>query len=140
MNENERVITDAFARLRRGERELVPAALGRMLADAVDYALQFHDSEHRSHIELGDNYAWMIVHDGKEVGRWVKAASAEYGGANGMLDGMLASLPSTGWVGVVMAGMKPDHYYELDYEMDVMRDVISLTPDLFDRYFKRREL
>lgn len=138
--ENEGVIGAAFARLRRNAPDAVRASFEKMLEDAADYALAIHDSAHQRHIQNGDNYGWLIVHDGAEVSRWVKAASGEYGGANDMLDRIRPTLPSTGWAGVLVAGLQPDSYYAVDYEIGIMDEVAGLTPDLFRRYFKRREL
>lgn len=140
VSENGSIIGGAFSRLRRNAQESIRAALALLLEDAAGYALGIHDSGHQGHIRNGDNYAWMIVHDGAEVARWVKAASGEYGGADDMLDRIRPTLSPTGWVGVLMAGMQPESYYAVDYEIGIMEEVADLTPDLFRRYFKRRKL
>ena len=140
-SENDKRIKKAFARLRRSEQDLIPAALERFLTEAVKLALEFHDAEHQHHLEKGENYGWLIVHDGQEVKRYVKAeGSGPMGRANAALDQVLKEITDMGWVGVVMAGMHPKNYYTVDYELDILNDVMALTPELFDKYFKRKAL
>lgn len=140
VSDNNRVFDRAFSRLMHSEKEHVRHALENMLDEAVACALDFHDMKHQMHIQLGDNYGWMIVYNGKEVKRKVKAAAGNYGEADQMLDRILSRVKGKGWVGVVMAGLKPDNYYEIDYEIDIMEDVVSITPDLFNQFFKEKSL
>jgi len=139
--DNDRRIKAAFARLRRSEQELIPRAFEAFLDEAVKLALQFHDPEHRHHIEKGENYGWLIVHDGQEVKRYVKAeGDGPLGKANAALDQILSEVNQKGWVGVVMAGMHPMNYYQADYEIDILEDVMALTPELFRKHFKKMSL
>ena len=68
---NDQVILNAFARLKATQDEVIRAGMYGLLEDAVQIALAAHDEKHQSHIELGDTYGWMLVHNHRieEMGR-----------------------------------------------------------------------
>lgn len=133
---NESVIERAFARLASSEEKIVRDGLRRTLDEAVRYALAIHDGRHRRHIESGDTYGWVIIHDGVSVQLAVNARGEAIGDVTARLLRMEGRVRRTGWVGVVMAGMNPPSFFALDYEMDVMHDTVSMTERTFAEKFK----
>lgn len=137
VSNNDKRIQAAFTRLQTRKDTVIPAGLESLLTGAVALALDTHDESHQRHIESGDNYGWLILHDGVEVKRYVKAGKDHTGEANLALDQVAAKVKKPGWIGVVMAGMHPTDYYSISYEIDVLEYVMSLTLDMFDRHFKK---
>lgn len=134
---NQQVIKNAFARLKSTKDEVIRAAMYGLLEDAVQIALDAHDEKHQSHIELGDTYGWMLVHNHKIEEIAVVATADNRGQATKQLRAKLKDLPSKGWVGVVMAGLEPANYFSVRYEMGMLDFAIQMTEQNFFQYFKK---
>jgi hypothetical protein len=48
----------------------------------------------------------------------------------------LALKDNVGYIGIVMAGLNPPHYYKLKYEEEIVYDTLDFTAGGFERYFK----
>lgn len=134
---NQQTIKNAFARLKSTKDEVIRAAMYGLLEDAVQIALDAHDEKHQSHIELGDTYGWMLVHNHKIEKIAVVATADNRGQATKQLRAKLKDLPSKGWVGVVMAGLEPANYFSVRYEMEMLDFAIQMTEQNFFQYFKK---
>lgn len=134
---NDKTIERAFARLLAGERASAEAAMTDCLREAVRHALEAHDGRHRRHLESGDTYGWLLVHDGAAVRMEVTSGGEAIGDVTARLLRMEGRVRRTGWVGVVMAGMNPASFFSLDYEMDVMHDTAAMTARTFAQRFRR---
>ena len=134
---NQQTIKNAFARLKSTKDEVIRAAMYGLLEDAVQIALDAHDEKHQSHIELGDTYGWMLVHNHKIEEIAVVATADNRGQATKQLRAKLKDLPSKGWVGVVMAGLEPANYFSVRYEMGMLDFAIQMTEQNFFLYFKK---
>lgn len=134
---NQQVIKNAFARLKSTKDEVIRAAMYGLLEDAVQIALDAHDEKHQSHIELGDTYGWMLVHNHRIEEIAVVATADNRGQATKQLRAKLKDLPSKGWVGVVMAGLEPANYFSVRYEMGMLDFAIQMTKQNFFQYFKK---
>lgn len=134
---NQQTIKNAFARLKSTKDEVIRAAMYGLLEDAVQIALDAHDEKHQSHIELGDTYGWMLVHNHKIEEIAVVATVDNRGQATKQLRAKLKDLPSKGWVGVVMAGLEPANYFSVRYEMGMLDFAIQMTEQNFFQYFKK---
>jgi hypothetical protein len=132
---NERVIKNAFARLKATKDEVIRAGMYGLLEDAVQHALDAHDSKHQSHIELGDTYGWMLVHNRKIEEIAVVATDNNVGRATKQLKATLKDLPSNGWAGVVMAGLEPANYFAVTYEVGIINNTAAMTKQRFTQYF-----
>lgn len=134
---NSQVIEKAFAKLRANEEQVIRNGMYGLLEDAVKYALEIHDATHSRHLDFGDTYAWMLVHDGRieEVVATAGKATLQ-GEATRQIEAMLPSVSKTGWVGVVMAGLSEPVYFSVDYEQDILNDTVSHTREGFSKYFK----
>lgn len=133
---NEQIIKNAFARLKLTKDEVIKAGMYGLLEDAVQIALDAHDEKHQSHIELGDTYGWMLVHNHKIVEIAVVSTQDNRGKATRQLRATLKDLPDKGWVGVVMAGLEPAEYFTVIYEVGIIDFTIQMTKQNFLEYFK----
>lgn len=133
---NQQVIKNAFARLKLTKDEVIRAGMCGLLEDAVQIALDAHDERHQSHIELGDTYGWMLVHNHKIEEVAVVSTADNRGRATKQLRAKLKDLPSKGWVGVVMAGLEPANYFSVTYEMGMLDFAVQITEQNFFQYFK----
>lgn len=133
---NQKTIEDAFARFTQAKDEVIRSGMYALLEDAVQIALEAHDEKHQAHIELGDTYGWMLVHNHKIEEIAVVATSDNKGKATKMLRSKLRELPKTGWCGVVMAGLKPAEYFSVRYELGILGFSLHITKENFHEYFK----
>ena len=135
---NEGVIKNAFSRLRATKDEVIRAGMDGILEDAVQIALEAHDERHQSHIELGDTYGWMLLHNGKIEEIAVVATNENIGKATKKLRQLaIRKAFSRGWVGVVMAGLEPANYFSVIYEMGMLDASFQITRQNFSEYFKK---
>lgn len=133
---NDEAIKRAFARLTASESESIKAAMYGMLEDAVKVALELHDESHPGHVEIGDTYGWMLVHDHRIQEIMVVSTDANQGEATDLLQSHLKSMPTKGWAGVVMAGMAKPSYFSIRYETKILGQTLRITKDNFFKYFK----
>lgn len=133
---NDKIIERAFARLVRNEETIIRNGMCALLADAVKYALDSHDDKHRIHVVKGDTYGWALVHDGNLERLEVTSLPENEGNATEQLNKKAMSVENSGWIGIVMAGMKPQ-YYVIKYEKEILGSTIRFTKDNFFQYFKQ---
>lgn len=133
---NEQTIRNAFARLKADKDEIIRAGMYGLLENAVQSALAAHDISHQSHITLGDTYGWMLVHNHRIEEISVVSTADNRGNATKMLRSKLKDLPAKGWVGVVMAGLKPANYFLVEYEENMLNYAKNVTWTNFSQYFK----
>lgn len=133
---NRQVIKNAFARLKSTKDEVIRAGMYGLLENAVQIALDAHDEKHQSHIEIGDTYGWMLVHDRKIEEIAVVSTSDNRGRATEQLRAKVKDLPKDGWVGVVMAGLEPANYFSVIYETGMLDFAVQMTKQDFSQYFK----
>ena len=133
---NDKVIERAFARLVRNEETVIRNGMCALLADAVKQALDLHDDKHRIHVVKGDTYGWALVHNGNLERLEVTSLPENEGNATEQLNKKATSVEKSGWIGIVMAGMKP-HYFVIKYEKEILGSTIRFTKDNFFQYFKQ---
>ena len=136
-NANKLTIKNAFARLIATKDEVIEAGMYAMLEDAVQIALKAHNEQHRNHIEIGDTYGWMLVHNHQIREIAVVSTANNKGRATKQLRAKLKELPQKGWVGVVMAGLQPANYFSLEYEEKMLTYSKRVTKINFSLYFKQ---
>ena len=133
---NNDIIKDAFTRLTKTKDEVIEAGMYDMLEIAVQVALAAHNGTHQSHIQIGDTYGWMLVHNHRLVEISVVATDDNRGNATKQLREKLRELPKTGWIGVVMAGMQPASYFSIIYELGTLEYARNITLLNFKQFFK----
>ena len=133
---NNKTIKRAFERLIANKEEAMEAAMYAILEDAVKIALDLHDEKHASHLEIGDTYGWALMHNGRIKDIMVVSLPANKGDAIEQLQEECAFTYESGWVGIVMAGMRPAYFSER-FERLVLRQTIEITKDNFFDYFKK---
>lgn len=133
---NNNTISSAFARMFADKSASIENALTTILEAGVSIALDLHDTFHQNHIENGDSYGYAIWHDGElsKVKIWSETESA-----NSVRSALTSfgAPSSTGWCGIVMAGMNPAEYYKFDYEIDILNTTVSQIEQDFGKYFTR---
>ena len=136
-NANKLTIKNAFARLMATKDEVVEAGMYDLLENAVHIALQAHNEQHQNHIEIGDTYGWMLVHNHRIKEIAVVSTANNKGRATKQLRAKLKELPQKGWVGVVMAGLDPASYFSLEYEEKMLTYSKRVTQINFSQYYKK---
>lgn len=133
---NAQKIKNAFARLSFNKDEVIRVGMYNLLENAVQTALQAHDPFHQKHIEIGDTYGWMLVHNHRIQEISVVATEQNEGRASQQLRAKLKELPQKGWVGVVMAGLKPAKYFLIEYEEKMLNYAKNVTHTNFHQFFR----
>lgn len=135
--QNDKVIKAAFARLAKSKDMSIRMGMYRLLERAVKAALEFHDEDHQSHIEMGDTYGWMLVVNGRIDKIEVNAEAEKVGQASQMLRTYEGKVPNVGYVGVVMAGMQPANFFTINYEKRILESTIQITKYNFNQFFRK---
>ena len=132
---NEKTINAAFRRLQVRAFDRCREGMIRILREAVVYALEIHDMGHQRHLETGDSYGWGLWHNGKLI---EISVTAKEGPVEGDTNLMLSAypVPSLGWVGVVMAGMKPQYYFATQYENEILTATAQMVLSNFLYFFQ----
>jgi hypothetical protein len=135
---NNKVIESAFERFVTNKDTIIRNAMYGLLEDAVQIALRLHeeDGEHPKHLEIGDTYGWILMHNGRIEEAVVKSIDPNIGDTLDQLYEEAAFTYEKGWVGIVMAGMKPN-YFSIRFETKILAETISITKDNFFEYFKK---
>lgn len=135
IRQNSQTIENAFARLRMNEEEIIRRGMYGLLEDAVQIALDLHDENHQAHIEIGDTYGWILIHNGQIEDLMVISTPQNEGRATEQLREIVSKVKQRGWVGVVMAGLEPANYFSVIYEANVLYYTTLVTRDNFFEYF-----
>jgi len=137
--DNARIIDEAFAKFQANAEASFRSGLEAVLDAGVEYCLQEHDNIHRRHADQGDGYGWILLHNGNELERKLWGTDNDLrGNADDALTYVKSKVSPTGYVGVVLATVKPVTYFNALYEFIPMRAGIrDLKSDDFSRYFKK---
>ena len=136
---NSKTIQNAFKRFQANEAFALTDGLKSLMDAAVDYALHVHEARYlHSHLETGDSYGWAVGRQGQciaiKVTQWNDLPNTDAGITEKLRD--MAERYSSGkknkYVGIVMAGMKPDGFYNFDIEVDVLEDTMNMVSGDFD--------
>lgn len=138
---NEKTIENAFRRFVESEYRALIGGMKALLDAAVVFALRRHEERYlHSHLETGDSYGWAIGRQGQcvaiKVTAWTDLPNTEEG-IEAKLRSMVESLSSNKnkYIGVVMAGMKPAEYYNIEFEEEILDETMLMVEGDFDRYF-----
>lgn len=117
--ENAQKITAAFQKLTQRKDLMITTALTKAFDEAMDFAMDLHRQMHLgSHLEHGDDYGWMIVHEGTVMGKHFYEGEKPDGTAKGILES-LSWVSGRGWEAVLMAGMVVANY-KWPHEEEIM--------------------
>ena len=136
--QNSKVIAQAFATATKRMNESIQIGFEELLEAGMEYCLNYHGNRHQHHLEMDDAYGWMLLYNGAEVRKRIYGhPGGEKSNASEALDKVKGSCPSTGWCGVVLAGMEPINYFMVSKEFGIMRNSIrDIKAENFDEYFK----
>lgn len=135
IKQNSQTIGNAFARLRRMEEEVIRRGMYALLEDAVQIALELHDENHQAHIEIGDTYGWVLIHNGNIEELAVVSTPQNEGRATEQLRKKARWINKKGWVGIVMAGLEPANYFSVTYESNLLYYTLQDIRQNFFQYF-----
>jgi hypothetical protein len=79
----------------------------------------------------------MIVHNGQVIDTEIYTTENNEGDVQQQLESILPKLRKTGYVGVVMAGMRTPTYFSVDFEEAVMDATVQNVIQNFQQYFKQ---
>ena len=138
MEENANKIASAFERFRSASELTMLTGMKAVLDAGVEYCLQEHDNIHRRHADEGDGYGWILLHNGNELERKLWGTDSDLrSNASDALTYAKSKASSEGYVGIVLATVKPVTYFNALYEFIPMRAGIrDLKSDDFRKYFK----
>lgn len=121
--ENNRKIEAAFQRLSAKRDMMVLVALTNAFKEAMDFAMELHvQMDLPEHQENGDDYGWMIVHNGVPVGEYFHEGIEKVGTAKTELQSLRWVKSDGGWQACLMAGMIAAPY-KWDHEEEVLEAV-----------------
>lgn len=106
-----------------------------LLEDAVQIALDLHDANHQAHIEIGDTYGWVLIHNGNIEELAVVSTPQNEGRATEQLRKKARWINKKGWVGIVMAGLEPANYFSVTYESNLLYYTLQDIRQNFYQYF-----
>lgn len=138
LEDNANKIASAFERFRSASELTMLTGMKAVLDAGVEYCLQEHDNRHRHHADEGDGYGWILLHNGNELERKLWGTDSDLrNNASEALTYVKSKASSEGYVGIVLATVKPVTYFNALYEFIPMRAGIrDLKSDDFTRYFK----
>lgn len=124
--DNARKIASAFSRSKEQIQVSLQAGMIELLEMGVDYCLEHHDNVHQRHAESGDGYGWMLLYNGEvRASRLFGNDSQLRENANDAMVYVKSKYSGVnGWVGIVLATLKPAHYFQVLYEFIPMREAI----------------
>lgn len=143
--QNERTIDRAFRRMVDNKDMVIEKKMIELLQNAVYFALRSHDETHDMHINMGDSYGWVLLHDGKAVRHEITAGGdAEVEARSNAYTELMSvsrEVPQVGWVGIILAGMHKDvpPYFEVDYEIGILQETFDHTTNKAMQYVKSLE-
>lgn len=138
LEDNANKIASAFERFRSASELTMLTGMKAVLDAGVEYCLQEHDNIHRRHADEGDGYGWILLHNGNELERKLWGTDSDLrNNASDALTYVKSRASSEGYVGIILATVKPVTYFNALYEFIPMRAGIrDLKSDDFSKYFK----
>ena len=140
---NERTIRKAFEGFMNNERQFMISGMKGLLDAAVIFALRIHQEKYlHNHLETGDSYGWALGYRGQciaiKVNTWDDLPTTDAQITSDLMDIVCRfSSNKDNYVGVVMAGMEPVEYYNVNMELEVLGDTINFVEGDFERYFQK---
>ena len=137
---NKKKIDTLFKKSLEGVNHSCVDGMTKLLEAGVKYCLGAHDQKHHRHLEMGDSYGWVLLKDGRELKRKLYAEGAEaQGNASTALNEVSKSnaVRTSGYTGIVLAGMHPITYFNVRFEFYAMRQGMKeLSAEDFQTIFK----
>lgn len=119
--ENAQKITAAFQKLAQRKDLLCVTVLSKAFNEAMEYALQIHEAKGwEGHLEHGNDYGWMVVHNGVPVAEGYNEGIEPDGIVRFVLKSLSWVTKQTGWEAILVAGMEDEVYrYDWTHEEEV---------------------
>lgn len=109
---NDKKIESALARLVERKNEVTLQTLTDIMQMAMNIAFDLHEIMGlHLHLEVGDDYGWMITHGGVPVKYEVYTAAENKGTVRERLMSLTWMSADHGWSAILMAGMQAAAYH-----------------------------
>lgn len=134
---NSQVIEKAIRRLSQTKHTTMIEGLKGLLDDAVSFIFEQHEVDgRRSHLETGDTYGWAVGYNSQLLDMKITQGPnpSESFSVEDFLKQMMAQ--TTGYVGVIMAGMDPEHWFKLPYEVEYQNLTKEMIAAEYYRFFQ----
>lgn len=134
---NQKVINDAFVKFNLHKHRRMIEGLRGLLDDAVLFIFELHQIDgHTAHLETGDTYGWAIGWNGILIDK--KITTGDSPSDNFSVSEQLdALIPQTkGYVGIVMAGMDPSHWFWFEHEEKYQEEAKDMIMAEIFRFFQ----
>lgn len=134
---NERTIDKAFSGLIHNKHQHLIAGLKGLLEDAIKFIYEQHIVDgHTNHLEYGDTYGWAIYYNGVMLEK--KINTGPYISDFSVSDELSSRIAaSSGYVGIVMAGMNPTQFFWHKHEIPYMELTMDMIASEFYRFFEK---
>lgn len=129
--QNKKTISNAMERLAISKHRTMIEGMKKLLAQAMDEALAEHARQDlQSHLKTGDSYGWILGYNGHKIDMEITLGhAAKGGGVNDELEKLIAGT-GAGYVGIVMAGLEPAHYYKVEFEEIILENTMDMVETL----------
>lgn len=144
LEQNRKKIEKALGKWPARKDSTVLQTLTEVMQMAINIAFDLHEMMGlHLHLEVGDDYGWMITHDGVPVKTEIYATAENYGTAQEKLMSLTWMAVDHGWDAILMAGMEAAHYSE-DREMHILegtaKEVAANFVEVFSHNWKKIQL
>lgn len=120
LEQNRGKIEGSLGRLSARKDAVILQTLTDVMQMAINIAFDLHEMMGlHLHLEIGDDYGWMITKDGVPVKTEVFASAENVGTARDRLMSLTWMAVDSGWDAILMAGMEAAHY-SAEREMHIM--------------------
>jgi hypothetical protein len=134
---NNKIIMKAFNGLRNNKHQHLVSGLKGILNDAVLFIYEQHRVDgHENHIEYGDTYGWALYYKGQMLEKKINVGpQISDMSVSEELESRIAA--STGYVGIIMAGMDPRTFFFENHETKYLENAMAMIAAEFPRFFQK---
>lgn len=112
LEQNRKKIERSLGNLVARKDAVILQTLTEVMDMAINIAFDLHEMMGlHLHLLVGDDYGWMITHNGVPVKTEVYATAENYGTAKDKLMSLTWMTADSGWDAILMAGMQAAHYH-----------------------------
>lgn len=141
VDQNRKKIERSLGGLTARKDAVILQTLTDVMQMAINIAFDLHEMMGlRLHLEIGDDYGWMITKDGVPMKTEVFASAENVGTARDKLMSLTWMAADSGWDAILMAGMQAAHYNQ-EKELHILegtcREVASNFLEVFSHNWQK---
>lgn len=136
LEQNRKKINKALSKWPTRKDTATLQTLTEVMQMAINIAFDLHEMMGlHLHLEIGDDYGWMITHDGVPMKTEVFSSPENIGTAREKLMSLTWMAKDTGWDAILMAGMQAAHYSQ-EREMHILEGTCKEVAESFLEVFQ----